>query len=129
MDDEPTREANAQLARAREPSVRALDHPTMPARALAAFDASPSGPARDPALPEIRSAPLAVVDLVGMQLRRSSEVRRGWWGCTKSGLSGSTSHALQHGPAAMDPTFTLTFDDGHAEVCRGPTVARCRRVR
>jgi len=144
MDVEPALEANAQLARAREPSVRALDHPTMLARALAAFDASPSDPARDPAPPEIRSASQAVVALVGMQLRGSltrqfRQKSDGWHGIDASlehrriVAVGSTDQYHQRDASSVYDRVTLGAELGAGPwewdpVSCPPGAGRCRPI-
>jgi hypothetical protein len=62
-----TFEANAQLAEGGDPGVGSLDDPAMTAQAIIAFDAFSRDPHLDATTPQMRSAALVVIALVGMK--------------------------------------------------------------
>src|SRR3954471_20551431 len=64
--------ADHQSAAAGDPGQRTLDHPSMPAEALAALDASPGDPGDDAPLPAGAAAAGIGVGLVGVQLPRAA---------------------------------------------------------
>ena len=68
---EPALVANGQSAVVVEPSQSALDHPSMLTQPLTAFYTTPGNPRSDTPLAQSFSAPVKVVSLVCMQLRRS----------------------------------------------------------
>ena len=63
--------ADGDAAEAGEPSERTLDHPSVSAETLAAFDATPGNPRNDRSLAQRTPAVSEVVALVGMQFGRS----------------------------------------------------------
>lgn len=71
MNIEAPFEANPKLAESGEPSMRALDDPSMPPEPLAAFDAAMGNPGLDAALSQIAPTTHEVIAFVRMQLTRT----------------------------------------------------------
>lgn len=63
-----TLEANAQLAEADKPGMRALDHPEMPAEPVVLLDAAASDPRADASLAQVLPTACEVVSLICMTL-------------------------------------------------------------
>ncbi len=63
-----TFEANAQLAEAGKPGMRALDNPAMPAEPIVLLDAAASDPRADASLAQVLSTAREVVSLICMKL-------------------------------------------------------------
>lgn len=62
-----TLKTDAQLTEAREPGMRSLDHPSIPAQALIAFDPFASDTSRDASRSQVVPAPRVIVVYVGVQ--------------------------------------------------------------
>lgn len=70
MDIDPAFETDAQLAHAREPSMSALDYPTIASQPIVAFYPLAGDTRGDTSLVEVIAAAVDVVGLVGVQLAR-----------------------------------------------------------
>ncbi len=70
MNIEAPLEANSKLAESGEPSVRALDDPTMPSQPFATFDTTPGDTSLDAALSQITSTARKVIPFVSVQFGR-----------------------------------------------------------
>ena len=68
VDIQPSFKADSQLAKACKPAVRPLHHPAVLAQSLAAFNAPSGNTASDAPPPQVLSATLVVIALVGVQL-------------------------------------------------------------
>ena len=76
-------EADAQLAKGSQPSMGALDHPTMAPQPIIAFNAPTGDAVLDAMTPQMRPTARVVVALVGMQfcrpaLRSTATAPNGW---------------------------------------------------
>ncbi len=71
MNIETALEANPELSKSGEPSVRALDDPTMPPQPFAAFDTAAGDTGLDAALSQITPATREVIPFVSVQFART----------------------------------------------------------
>ena len=63
---EPTFKANTQLAEARQPSMRSLNHQAMPTKLLATFNASTGNPGLNASSSKVVATTAVVVAFVGV---------------------------------------------------------------
>lgn len=66
MDIQPPLEARSQLTHGRQPGMRSLHNPAVPAEPLLALDALARNPCRDTPLAQVGAAATAVVSLVSV---------------------------------------------------------------